>query len=376
MTEAIVEVALETLSSLIQKQLGSFLGVNREMKRLSDVLTTIKAVLEDAEEKQLTDKSLKNWLRKLRHAAYLLEDILDECSTHALSLEYRHKVQGSCLYSFHPAHVMFRYKIAKKLKAISQRLDEIAKERLKFHLHETAPERRNEVMEWRQTTSIITQPQFYGRDAERDRIVNFLVHDASNSVDVSVYPIVGIGGLGKTTLAQQVFNDERVANHFELKIWVCVSEDFNLKRLSKAVIESAGHTCGDLDLEPLQQRLQEVVGRKRYLLVMDDVWNDNQEKWDRLKYVLACGSKGSSILVTTRLTNVACITGTVPPHQLSLLSEDDCWDLFKQRAFGPDKEERAELVAIGRVIVKKCKGVPLAAKTLGSLLHFKIDEKD
>ncbi|KAI9070593.1 hypothetical protein K1719_047443 [Acacia pycnantha] len=346
MTEAIVEVALETLSSLIQKQLGLFLGVNGEMKRLSDVLTTIKAVLEDAEEKQLTNKALRNWLRKLRDAAYLLEDILDECSTHALSLEYRHKVQGSCLYSFHPTHVMFRYKIAKKLKDISQRLDEIAEERLRFHLREIAPERRNEVMEWRQTTSIITQPQFYGRDAERDRIVDFLVHDASNSVDVSVYPIVGIGGLGKTTLAQQVFNDERVANHFELKIWVCVSEDFNLKRLSKAVIESAGHTCGDLDLEPLQQRLQEVVGRKDICL-----------SW------MMFG------MITMR-------NGTVPPHQLSLLSEDDCWELFKQRAFGPDKKERAELVAIGREIVKKCKGVPLAVKTLGSLLHFKSDEKD
>ncbi|KAI9073435.1 hypothetical protein K1719_044620 [Acacia pycnantha] len=209
-----------------------------------------------------------------------------------------------------------------------------------------APERMNEVMEWRQTTSIITQPQFYGRDAERDRIVDFLVHDASNSVDVSVYPIVGIGGLGKTTLAQQVFNDERVANHFELKIWVCVSEDFNLKRLSKAVIESAGHTCEDLDLEPLQQRLQEVVGRKDICL-----------SW------MMFG------MITMR-------NGTVPPHQLSLLSEDDCWELFKQRAFGPDKKECAELVAIGREIVKKCKGVPLAAKTLGSLLHFKSDEKD
>ncbi|KAK4261265.1 hypothetical protein QN277_004288 [Acacia crassicarpa] len=376
MAEAMIEVALETLSSLIHKELVSFLGVDREMRRLSSILTTIKAVLEDAEEKQITDNALKNWLRKLRDAAHLLDDVLDEYSTHALSLECQDKVQGSCLYSFNPIHVMFRYKMAKKLKDIGERLDEIAEERFKFHLRQTVHERRNQVMEWRQTTSIITQPQFYGREVDKEKIVNFLVGDASNLEDVSVYPIIGIGGLGKTTLAQQVFHDNRVVDHFTIRIWVCVSENFNMKRLSKAIIESAGHGCGDLDLEPLHRQLQEVVGRKRYLLVLDDVWNDNQEKWDRLKYALACGSRGSSILVTTRLSKVACITGTRPPHQLSLLSEDDCWELFRQRAFGLEMEERVELVAIGKEIVKKCKGVPLAAKTLGSLLRFQSDEKD
>ncbi|XP_028787894.1 disease resistance protein RGA2-like [Neltuma alba] len=378
MTEAMIEVALDTLSSLIQKELVLFLGVGGEMRRLSSVLTTIKAVLEDAEEKQLTNKSLKDWLRKLRDAAYVLDDILDECSTHALSLEYQDKVQASCLCSFNPTHVKFRYKIAKKLKGISQRLDEIAEERTRFHLRETVHERRNEVMEWRQTTSIITQTPLYGREADKEKIVNFLIGDASNLEDVSVYPIIGIGGLGKTTLAQHIFHDERVANHFELRIWVCVSEDFSLKRISKAIIESAttGHACADLDLEPLQRRLQEVLGRKKYLLVLDDVWNEKQEEWDKLKFVLACGSKGASILVTTRLTTVARIAGTVSPHQLSLLSDNECWELFRQRAFGSEEEAREELMAIGREIVRKCKGVPLAAKTLGSLLCFQSNENE
>ncbi|XP_028754371.1 putative disease resistance protein RGA3 [Neltuma alba] len=379
MTEAMIDVALDTLSSLIQKELGLFLGVGGEMRRLSSVLTTIKAVLEDAEEKQLTNKSLKDWLRKLRDAAYVLDDILDECSTHALSLEYQDKVQASCLCSFNPTHVKFRYKIAKKLKGISQRLDEIAEERTRFHLRETVHERRNEVMEWRQTTSIITQTPLYGREADKEKIVNFLVGDASNLEDVPVYPIIGIGGLGKTTLAQHVFHDERVVNHFELRIWVCVSEDFSLKRMSKAIIESAtsGHACADLDLEPLLRRLQEVLGRKKYLLVLDDVWNDNQEQWDKLKSVLACGSKGASILVTTRLRKVVSIAGTVSiPYELSQLSEDDCWELFRQRAFGSEEEEREELITIGREIVRKCNGVPLAAKTLGSLLRFQSNEKE
>ncbi|KAI9073425.1 hypothetical protein K1719_044610 [Acacia pycnantha] len=291
MAEAMIEVALETLSSLIHKELVSFLGVDREMRKLSSILTTIKAVLEDAEEKQITDKALKNWLRKLRDAGHLLDDILDEYSTHALSLECQDK---------------------------------------------TSHERRNQVMEWRQTTSIITQPQFYGREVDKEKIVAFLVgDDASNLEDVSVYPITGIGGLGKTTLAQQVFHDRRAVDHFELRIWVCVSEDFNMKRISKAIIDSTW-AC---------------LRRFRSRTLTETTSRGVHQFW--------------SLLVLQRLLALQ-----------SFLPEDDCWELFRQGAFGLEMEERVELVAIGKEIVKKCKGVPLAAKTLGSLLRFQSDEKD
>ncbi|PNX58037.1 disease resistance protein rga3-like, partial [Trifolium pratense] len=84
MAEAVIEVVLDNLSSLIQKELSIFLGVDRELKSLSSLLTTIKATLEDAEEKQFTNRAIKNWLLKLKDAAHVLDDILDECATHAL----------------------------------------------------------------------------------------------------------------------------------------------------------------------------------------------------------------------------------------------------------------------------------------------------
>ncbi|KAG4926673.1 hypothetical protein JHK85_053159 [Glycine max] len=186
----------------------------------------------------------------------------------------------------------------------------------------------------------------------------------------------GQGGLGKTTLAQLAFNRERVAKHFELRIWVCVSEDFSLKRMTKAIIEAAsGCACDDLDLEPLQKKLQDLLQRKRYFLILDDVWNDEQENWQRLKSVLACGAKGASILVTTHLSSVATIMGTTPPHELSMMPKKNCWELFKHRAFGPDEVMQVELEVIGKEIVKKCGGVPLAAKALGSLLCFERKEE-
>ena len=145
-------------------------------------------------------------------------------------------------------------------------------------------------------------------------------------------------------------------------MWVCVSEYFSLKRVTKAIIEAAGHTCQDLDLEPLQRRLQDLLQRKRYLLVLDDVWDDNQENWQRLKSALACGAKGASLLVTTRLLKVVAIMGTLPRHELSVLSDNDCWELFKHRTFGQNDVEQEELVVIGREIVKKCRGCLLQQK--------------
>ncbi|RHN55079.1 putative P-loop containing nucleoside triphosphate hydrolase, leucine-rich repeat domain, L [Medicago truncatula] len=159
-------------------------------------------------------------------------------------------------------------------------------------------------------------------------------------------------------------------------MWVCVSEDFSLKRMTKAIIEAeTKNSCEDLDLEPLQRRLQHLLQGKRFLLVLDDVWDDKQENWQRLRSVLACGGKGASILVTTRLAKVAEIMGTIPPHDISKLSDEDCWELFKQRAFGSN-EERTKLAVIVKEILKKCGGAPLAAIALGSLLRFKTEEKE
>ncbi|CAL5188906.1 unnamed protein product [Lathyrus oleraceus] len=378
MAEAVLELVLHNLNSLIQKELGLFLGFDQDFNSLSSLLTTVKATLEDAEEKQFTDRAIKDWLLKLKDAAHILDGILDECATQVLEMECKglsHKVQSSFLFSFHPKHTVFRNKIAKRMKRKRERLDEIAQERSKFHLTEIVREKRSGVLDWRQTTSIITQPQVYGREQDKNIIIEFLVGDASSFEDLSVYPIVGLGGLGKTTLAQLIFNHDKVVIHFELRIWVCVSEDFSLNRMTKAIIESTtGHACAELDLEPLQRKLLDLLKGKKYLLVLDDVWDDEQENWQRLKSVLACGGKGASILVTTRLLKVAAIMGTIPPHDLSILSDTDCWKLLKQRAFGPNEEEREELVAIGKEIVKKCGGVPLAAMALGSLLRFKRKE--
>ncbi|XP_015160492.1 disease resistance protein RGA2-like [Solanum tuberosum] len=204
--------------------------------------------------------------------------------------------------------------------------------------------------------------------------VTYVTSDAQT---LPVLPILGMGGLGKTTLAQMIFNDQRVTEHFNLKIWVCVSDDFEEKRLIKTIVESIeGKLVTDMDLAPHQKKVQDLLNGKRYLLVLDDVWNENQGEWDNIKAVLKVGARGASVLVTTRLERVGLIMGTLQPYELSNLSQEDCWSLFMQRAFGQEKEINPNLEAIGKEIVKKCGGVPLAAKTLGGILRFKREERE
>ena len=386
MTEAVLKGVLEILAPLAAPELGSFLGFSGEKERLESMFTAIKAALEYAEEKQFSDKATKDWVGKLKDAAYELNDILDECVYEQLRLEQEQEegegrccvsemVLSSSLSSFHPMNIYFRYKIAKRMKIVSERLDQIAKEKNHLGLTSRVQEETRGVPEWRQTFSLVTEPKVYGREKDIKQIVDFLAGAASRAENLPVYPIVGQGGLGKTTLAKLIFNHKDLKD-FELKIWVCVSEDFGLERMLKAIIQAASEkVCKDLGLEAMQIRLRKLFSGKRYLLVLDDVWdvmNQNWvENWRMLRSVLDCGEKGASVLITTRFSNVAEIMGTIKhPHILSELSVDYCWELFKDQAFGADEVEPEELGLIGREIVKKCGGVPLAAKAVGGLLRF------
>ncbi|XP_057441573.1 putative disease resistance protein RGA3 [Lotus japonicus] len=377
MAEALLGAVFEKLISLAQNEFATISGIKGKAEKLSHTLELIKAVVEDAEKKEITNKSIKVWLQQLKDAVYILDDILDECSIESLRLKG--------LSSLKPKNIKFRYEIGNRLKEIARRFDEIADCKNKFALQEGVRERSTEVAEWRQTSSFIPQPKLYGREDDKKKIVQFLLSQARESDFLSIYPIVGLGGMGKTTLAQMVYNDDQVTSNFDIKVWICVSENFSVQRILCSIIESitkAKHDC--LNLDVTERKVQELLQGKRYFLVLDDVWRKdeeikfglNQDKWNKLKCLLSCASKGASILVSTRDMEVATIMGTCQAHHLCGLSEDECWMLFKQYAFGTVKEERAELVVIGKEIVKKCGGSPLAAQALGGLLHSRNEEKE
>ena len=225
------------------------------------------------------------------------------------------------------------------------------------------------------TTCLVDESGVYGRDDNREKIVEFLRSYNANGNKIGVIALVGMGGIGKTTLAQLVYKDRRVVDCFDLKAWVCVSEEFDLVRITKNILKAiTSETCtDDNDLNLLQCKLEESLSRKKFLLVLDDVWSENYNDLESLQLPFSAGLQGSKIIVTTRSGEVAQVMRSIRIHYLGQLSPEDCWSLFAKHAFeNGDSSPHPKLEEIGKEIVKRCKGLPLAAKTLGSALYSEL----
>nr|UBY06858.1 NBS-LRR disease resistance protein [Dasypyrum villosum] len=220
-------------------------------------------------------------------------------------------------------------------------------------------------------TSSVVPGKVYGRVTEKDYIIKFMTEDKPDGS--YVLPIVGSAGVGKTALAQLVYNDPTVAEHFDQRIWVSVSNNFDELRLSREILDCVSQQthAGLCSFAKLQEVLKMHITSKRVLLILDDVWDDfNFRRWSQLLAPLQCNTKGTVILLTTQKLSVAQTVGTVEPIKLRSLSYDDFWLLFKSIAFGDENYERNQnLSNIGLQIVKKLKGNPLAAATVGELLR-------
>ncbi|KAF9625763.1 hypothetical protein IFM89_026903 [Coptis chinensis] len=362
---AFLQVVFQQLASPILEEFGLRRGVDKQLKKLTRILSRIQTVLSDAEQRQIREESVRIWLRDLKDVAYDADDLIDEMATEAF--------QSSRVRNF-----LCSISIAPKINDVIERLDEIAKEREDLHLREGSGGKTHGIRARPQTSSLVDESCVFGRNDDKEIVISSLLSDESDGKSVAVIPIVGMGGLGKTTLVQLVYNDEKVQKHFELRMWVCVLEDFDVRRITKAIIESATGSQSDLlDMDLMQRRLQSMLYGKRFLLVLDDVWNENHTDWDTLKVPLNVAAEGSKIIVTTRSKMVSLIMGTVKAHHLEGLQNEDCWLLFKQRTMGNRLSELPpNLETVGKKVVKKCEGLPLAVKNFGGLLKFVEDEKE
>ncbi|XVF06560.1 hypothetical protein REPUB_Repub06bG0059800 [Reevesia pubescens] len=350
-------------------------------------MSYIKAVLSDAAKRQHQNDMLRLSLGKLRDVFYDAEDVLDEFRCEALRKKLMNRGSSSTkMVRFPSISIPFAFplRMGLKIKRINERLDTIAIDFKRFNLGliGESEQVKNRPVILRDTHSFVISSNVIGRDQDKENIINLLVQPRDPvENNIPVIPIVGIGGLGKTTLAQFVYNDERVTRCFPLKLWVCVSELFDVARLLCEIICCINHErCDGLPINALLTLLQSLIKGQRFLLVLDDVWNENRVKWNELKDLLVKldDFRQSKIIVTTRSSEVASVMGTTVPYELKGLEHQDCLSLFAKWAF--NKEGEAELypnlMIIGDEIVKKSKGVPLAVRTLGSLLQSKTRQRD
>ncbi|XP_059436522.1 putative disease resistance RPP13-like protein 1 [Corylus avellana] len=393
MGEFLLDAVLQVLfEKLLSPELLNFArryeGLGKKLRKWKKTLSKIQAVLDDAEEKQHTNRAVKLWLHDLRDLAYDVEDILDDLGTEALLCKLRGENEGStskvrnliptCCTGFTPHALKINIRLDSKITEITDRFNDLVMEEAQLRLKETADGKSHGNTGILAPTSVVTEPHVYGREKDKEAVFELLLSEKCRNDQLSVIPILGMGGIGKTTLAQLLFNDEKVQSLFDLKVWACVSEDFNAIKVTTTILKSVtSESCDDDDLNLLQVKLKEKLNGKKYLVVLDDLWNENYDDWTILRAPFLGGALGSTIVITTRNQGVSSMTGTVPAYHLQLLSNDvydACLSLFTQHALeASDFSAHPNLQHFGGDIVRKCKGLPLVAKTLGGLLRTKQD---
>ncbi|XP_047087725.1 putative disease resistance protein RGA1 isoform X1 [Lolium rigidum] len=324
-----------------------------DLEEMRSTLSLLEAGLRDAERRSGNEEAVRVWLQLLKAVARDISGALD----HPPPPSWKIFAKLSLVNKIE--------QLKKKLKAVDE----------KRHIFGFTFHNRSiiEDTDGRRETMACIDDEFsiVGRSREKQEIVRILLQSERK---MTILPILGLGGMGKTTLAKLVFNDSRM-QYFERRAWVHVSQNFNLARIAKAVASQfQGTADGFDDLQSLYNQLENISSGKKCLIVLDDLWESDIELLRKMKLMLNCGKQRSmvKIIVTTRIEAIAQELSTASPYKLGPLSDDNCWTVFKQIAFqSTNEEDLYVLEAVGRDIAIKCKGLPLAAHAVGSMLRNK-----
>ncbi|KAG6393519.1 hypothetical protein SASPL_147762 [Salvia splendens] len=381
---AAINVLVQNMFNVMKEDYFLVEGLDGDAQQLQTTLRLIQAYVDDAANKSITEKAVQVWLTKLEDVAFNADNVLDKLSYTLLQKKVNEmkapnpsskalvKLLLSCFSAF--TDMLHRRNMAHTIKNINADFESMNKRATCLGLQSillNAPVAAPTSID---TNSITCDPIFVGRDDDVSEVVDVLTHIPQDQI-ISIVALVGMGGMGKTTLTRNVFNHERLKT-FGSRIWVHVSQTFDPISLYNKIHSTLASTNGDRverveHEEAIMNKLQEDLRSKTYLLVLDDVWNEDIPKWEgfinNMKGVSS--TKGNGIIITTRMVNVDSIVDPFRIHRVNGLSDEQCWSIIKTRSFDENVEVPSGFETIGKEIAKRCQGLPLAANVVGGVLR-------
>ncbi|XP_031125856.1 disease resistance protein RPM1-like [Ipomoea triloba] len=370
MAEAAVEFLLDQLSAVIRDECSLLGGIRNDAEDIKNDLSRLRAALRVADEREEMDPQVKAWVKIVRELAYDTEDVLDE-----FLFRFGGGWAGGGFYT----KIKNIYTSIKNLRA--RRRLALALRRIKARINEnsqyqpilpTTTVHNPQLHDGRVDALFQKDSDLVGFKNSKHSLIKLLLGDVDD--DLRVHSVVGMGGLGKTTLVKKAYDDAQVTKHFQRRVWVTVSETFKIEELLKNAIKQLvkpPHDFEGQDSAKLIESVSSILSEQRYIIVLDDVWSF--DVWSAIKYAFPGQKFGSRIVITTRNSEIgrdACHETTGDVYELKLLSEKDSWELFCKKTFLTDSCP-PHLVNIAEDIVNKCGGLPLAIVVIAGTLATK-----
>ncbi|KAK4787904.1 hypothetical protein SAY86_011737 [Trapa natans] len=381
MAESSVSYLLNRFADFLRTEVQNLGDVHGEVSSAKESLERVKAHLQVADSLEEVDHEVEVWIKQIRDAAHDMEDTLDEFKLAFAA----HQGIWSVLFQL-PTFTRIlkaRYRAINDLKRATARIESVCEghKRLRWKFGKFRRHISNEAdshwQDHRGDALLIDKTDLVGIEEHKSFLVKCLTEGPSEREAVSMY---GMGGLGKTTLAKQVYDDPAVKKHFVFRVWVNSSSSSSTEVLLKdmflqIVTQIRKHVPRRMDTsnhDLLKMMIKSYLLKVRYLIVLDDIWH--VDKWEEVKYAFPSNECGSRVMVTTRKQDVASASrndfgGTT--YELKPLPDEEAWNLFCRKTFQGEIMCPSNLEETCKSILMKCEGLPLPIIAISGVLASK-----
>ncbi|XP_027097589.1 disease resistance protein RPM1-like isoform X1 [Coffea arabica] len=386
MAESVVGFLIKQLSTLLSQEITLLGGLKSDVQFIKDELGSIKTFLKEAEAKEDNDSQLQEWLKQVREVAYDTEDVLDDFTFH-FARRYKDGFCGKVGKIYNSIkNLKARHQISLEIKDIKGRVGEISARHQRYQSLYGTQERGfstsrqvNADFDIRAQSLFIEEARLVGIDKPKAELISKILDDHSQ---LKVVSVVGMGGLGKTTLVKKVYDDAAMKKQFQSHAWITVSQNFQFSDIIKNLIQQLYNEIRQPvppEVESMDDIMQsefvkDFLRERRYILVLDDVWSI--DAWEAIKCVLPDCNTASRVALTTRIADVAsasCLGSLNFVYKMEPLSDKESWTLFCNRTF-QSNDCPPNLEEVAKKILKKCEGLPLAIVAIGGVLALKDKE--